>query len=66
MRFYETLEKAFGRSSAKNKTAQIKKDDITSAKKTLSEQINKFQNKLSAFNAKKKVTVVLDESLNLL
>lgn len=61
--FYQTLERAFGKSK---KSAQIKKEDVASARKELSEQINKFQNKLSAFNAKKKVTVILDESLNLL
>jgi len=65
-RFYENLEKALNRASSKAKTAQIQKDTVTSRRKTLSEEINKFQNKLSTFNAKKKVTVVLDESLNLL
>jgi hypothetical protein len=65
-RFYENLEKALNRAPAKAKNAQIKKDEVMSRRKQIDGEITKFQNKLSAFNSKKKVTVYLDESLNLL
>lgn len=65
-RFYETLSKAFKIKTNKASDAQITKIETTSALKQLSEQISEFQNKLSAFNAKKKVTVYLDKDLNLL
>ena len=65
-RFYENLEKALNRSPKKALDAQITKDQVMSKRKQVGEEITKFQNKLSAFNSKKKVTVYLDESLNLL
>jgi hypothetical protein len=65
-RFYENLEKALNRAPAKAKNAQIKKEEVVSKRKQIDGEITKFQNKLSAFNSKKKVTVYLDESLNLL
>jgi hypothetical protein len=65
-RFYENLIKALNRSPKKAETAQIQKEEATSKQQQTGEEITKFQNKLSAFNSKKKVTVYLDESLNLL
>lgn len=65
-RFYDNLEKALNRSPKKALDAQIGKDEVIKRKKQVGEEITKFQNKLSAFNSKKKVTVFLDESLNLL
>jgi hypothetical protein len=65
-RFYENLIKALNRSPKKAESAQIQKEEATSKQQQTGEEITKFQNKLSAFNSKKKVTVYLDESLNLL
>ena len=64
-RFYEDLISNLG----KNKKAvnvQIPKEDAILSLNKLKEEIFKFQQKLTTFNSKKKVTVILDESLNLL
>ena len=65
-KFYETLDRALTRDKIKAKTAQIKKEETTTKRKQLKEEITKFQNKLSTFNSKKKVTVYLDDDLSLL
>lgn len=64
--FYRELEKRLTRASKKASVAQIGINAVTSKLKLLGEEINKFQKKLTTYNSKKKVTVYLDESLNLL
>jgi len=64
--FYDKLLKTFGRKTKDLELAQIKKEDAKSAFNQLSGEIKQFENKLSSFNSKKKVTVYLDEDLNLL
>lgn len=64
-KFYESLEKGLNRAPAKAKTAHIKRDEVASKKRTIGEEINNLRNKLSLFNTKKKVTIYLDESLDL-
>lgn len=67
-RFYENLEKSLNMrtSIGQQPKTQIKKEEITSQRKQLKVRIKDFQDKLTLFNSKKKITVYLDESLNLL
>src|SRR4030042_2670141 len=64
--FYSKLLTKFNHSTTKVEKSQIKQEEATTKFNKLSEEISKLQNKLSTFNAKKKVTVYLDESLDLL
>jgi len=64
--FYEKLLKKFERKTSRLDKAQIKENTAQSEFKKLSVKIIEFEDKLSTFNAKKKVTVSIDESLNLL
>jgi tRNA/tmRNA/rRNA uracil-C5-methylase (TrmA/RlmC/RlmD family) len=61
--FYKTLITALKRSPKKAELAQIGLPTATTVYQKLKEEITKFQNKLSAFNSKKKVTVYLDEEI---
>jgi hypothetical protein len=65
--FYASLIHVFINRKKKDlDKAQITKDDAMSKYDQLTEKIKDLENKLSEFNSKKKVTVYLDDSLNLL
>jgi hypothetical protein len=63
--FYKRLQKILRRSKTPE-LAQISLEVTTSRKKQIEIDILAYREKLSEFNNKKKVTVVLDESLGLM
>jgi hypothetical protein len=63
--FYRKLQKTLRRSKTPE-LAQINLEVVTSRKKQIEIDILSYREKLSEFNNKKKVTVVIDESLGLM
>jgi hypothetical protein len=66
IKFYEGMEKILVRSTRKAENAQIKLDDVRFQKALYVERAQELSDKLTLFNSKKKVTVFIDDSLNLL
>ena len=66
IKFYEGMEKILVRSTKKAENAQIKLDDVRFQKTLYVERAQELSDKLTLFNSKKKVTVFIDDSLNLL
>jgi hypothetical protein len=64
--FYKTLLSKFGRSKKRDGLAQLTKEGVITRSNVIAKEIQDYQSRLTTFNAKKKVTVILDESLNLM